>query len=335
MVAEWNQQYGEHHFANAPWDACRFFTAVYRWLPLLPYTETTLGWDWVPHEPRDPDGSGPLVPQRTEGDRIPVFAEYRGFILDGGGFDGSGGNAHLGGHKRLSPARREVLLEVDREDVLAQLPPGGVRDYLNVAGRVWSHAQQGAGCYVYYILDDQNLPAHNFLPGDPLLGASGVYAKQMAYLAQHRGSTLPGAAGAPNTAIRRSFTHVVILSDVPAIHQLSNAWLYDERWGRAPGDRGIYLLTILTHARAGAPGIGVTDQDYGGTSLAHEYMHMVIAPRRDGVTWDNGEHLVGNPGGNSLMGDAATQANSQRTTVVVGATTQVEIDLQGNPALER
>jgi hypothetical protein len=63
-------------------------------------------------EQADPDGPGPLVAQKTEGDHIPVFDEYRGFILNGGGFDGTKMKS-TGGHLRLSPARKEALIEVD------------------------------------------------------------------------------------------------------------------------------------------------------------------------------------------------------------------------------
>lgn len=56
--------------------------------------------------PLDPDGPGPLPEHKTEGDSLAVFQEYRGFILDGG-------PGHSGGHTRLSPARKEFLVEVD------------------------------------------------------------------------------------------------------------------------------------------------------------------------------------------------------------------------------
>jgi hypothetical protein len=79
--------------------------------------------------------------------------------------------------------------------------------------------------------------------------------------------------------------------------------------------------------------VGVTVPDMGGVAAAHEYMHMVIEPSRDRVTWDQREHLIGNPGGNSLMGDAAVVASRQEATVVVNQVTQRLVDFARNPSL--
>ena len=43
-------------------------------------------------------------------DSLSVLQEYRGFILDSGSFDGAGQG---GGHTRLSPAYKELLVETD------------------------------------------------------------------------------------------------------------------------------------------------------------------------------------------------------------------------------
>jgi hypothetical protein len=56
-------------------------------------------------EERDPDGAGPLGTHAAVGDGYAVFAEYRGFA----GTDSSDANKHA----RLSPVRKELLIEID------------------------------------------------------------------------------------------------------------------------------------------------------------------------------------------------------------------------------
>jgi hypothetical protein len=308
MVQEWGHQYGE---------TIRGFSQLYD------------------IEKRDPDGGGPLVEQKTIGDHIPAFAEYRGFVLDGGGHDGTGQNRHPGGHKRLSPARKEALLEVDREatlmlDPTTPLPPGGLQSYLDVAAIVWSNGSRGAGNHLYYILDDENLPATGFLARDTREQAE---SKQKAYLKAHRGCHTPNTLPIVNERLWGYFTHFVVLSDVPVPHRLSSGWSFTESQANTLSERGCYLLTTCIHE--GATAVRVSDADYGGTTAAHEYMHMVIAPTLDEVTWDRREHLIANPGGHELMGDASTQANSQERTVTISSPTQRLINFRGNPALER
>jgi len=72
-------------------------------------------------EKGDPDnvsdtlGSNRQTSHAAGGDGLSLFEEYRGYILDGG-------SGHLGGHLRLSFARKEMLLEVDTS---ASLGAGG------------------------------------------------------------------------------------------------------------------------------------------------------------------------------------------------------------------
>jgi hypothetical protein len=59
---------------------------------------------------------------------------------------------------------------------------------------------------------------------------------------------------------------------------------------------------------------------------------MVIDPGVN-LVWDQGEHEIGNPDGNALMGDTPTADNSRVSTVVIKNTTKVGIDLAGNGTL--
>lgn len=107
------------------------------------------------NEEADPDGAGALVAQAETGDAHTVKEEYRGYVLDGGGLNGAGANGHAGGHIRLDPARKEILVEVDRAAVVNNLPGAGndvnakLKTILNGASGVFSQATRGAGIYMY------------------------------------------------------------------------------------------------------------------------------------------------------------------------------------------
>ena len=107
----------------------------------------------------DPDlagttAAGPLVAQAEAGDAHTMFEEYRGYILDGGGLNGNGGGGHPGGHIRLDPARKEILVEVDRAAVVNNLPAGGITAVMTGASGVFSNNTRGAGIYMYWLMDE-------------------------------------------------------------------------------------------------------------------------------------------------------------------------------------
>ena len=56
------------------------------------------------------DGLWVLPEHKTAGDSLIVRQEYRGFVVDGGGYDWNGRNPHPGGHTRLSPVFKELLV---------------------------------------------------------------------------------------------------------------------------------------------------------------------------------------------------------------------------------
>ncbi len=109
-------------------------------------------------ERKDPDGFiGMLVDQAETGDGHTVMEEYRGYILDGGGLDGAGANGHAGGHIRLDPARKEILVEVDRAAVIDNIPAVGLSGVLNGGSGVFSNASRGTGIYMYWLMDEVSL----------------------------------------------------------------------------------------------------------------------------------------------------------------------------------
>jgi hypothetical protein len=81
-----------------------------------------------PAEPRDPDGAGDLAAHASEGDGITSSQEYRGFSLPGA-------NSAARQHVRLSPAWKDMVLQVDvaATNGVPAAPPGGDTD---LAGRV-------------------------------------------------------------------------------------------------------------------------------------------------------------------------------------------------------
>ena len=182
-VQEWNQQYGTQHYTEDPGLSYRFFS-YYR---SFGFGCSNLPSGWVPNEKRDPDGPNnadggyDMPPHKREGDGLDVFQEYRGFILDGGGYDWEGENPHPGGHKRLSPALKELLVEVDimgaghtpmdvrvraiDEDgkvyekvVKPPMPP--LRDFETVMEYVsegFSDRINGSGARLYYVFDNTDV----------------------------------------------------------------------------------------------------------------------------------------------------------------------------------
>jgi len=108
----------------------------------------------------------PLSPHHSNGDGLKVAQEYRGFILDGGGYDGNGNGGHPGGHTRLRPDMKELLVELDIMGQVPDMPaPADRKTIMESTCRGFSDSTDGAQCQAYYVLDDVNLP-HVFLESD-------------------------------------------------------------------------------------------------------------------------------------------------------------------------
>ena len=147
MDAAWLQQYGAAHQAAA---------GTYLFGP---------GED---AELRDPDGAGnsdggaDMPDHHAEGDSLTVAQEYRGFILDGGGHDWNGENAHTGGHARLSPVYKELMAETDIMAGCPHMPTlADLKDkVLNKVAKGFSDKSEGAGIRFYWVIDETAAAPH-------------------------------------------------------------------------------------------------------------------------------------------------------------------------------
>jgi hypothetical protein len=139
-----------------------------------------------------------------------------------------------------------------------------------------------------------------------------------------------GASMLINNALKRHFTHAIVMNDVPGAHARDVAFSYGGDLIPDPDidRRGFYLWTARLHNGAGA--MGVSDQDYGGTACAHELMHLMIHPGA-AAGWA-GEHETNNAGGTALMGDPAPLACTEAGVRITALNTG-EIDVAGNPNL--
>jgi hypothetical protein len=159
----WNDQYGTS------------FPATPRFFSLLPEAD---------FESPDPDGSTNMLGFSAAGatgrhadgkdgvgDGRKLLEEYRGYILDGGGFDWDGNTTFSGGHVRLSPVYKELLVEVDAMAGITYFAPGqpGAAAGLETTLHIWMDAVargvaqtiDGAGFRMYYVLDQLSTPAVN------------------------------------------------------------------------------------------------------------------------------------------------------------------------------
>ncbi len=99
------------------------------------------------------DDTEPLEPHETEGDGLTVFEEYRGFMLDGGR-DENG--PHDGGHRRLSPARKECLVHVS---MIPGLPADGQpENFMPGIAELYNHPTDGVLVDIHWIVTEQDYP---------------------------------------------------------------------------------------------------------------------------------------------------------------------------------
>jgi hypothetical protein len=173
-VQAWNTQYAGAH-PIPPADELSFFDRA---------TDEFAGG-----ERRDPDGPGILQNQNSIGDSLTVLYEYRGVVVDGGGENAGGAGGHPGGHLRLNPARKEILVEVDQNAMPAPAVPAtretivgwmnGVANAYAAPGDYTEGAASGAGIWVYYIVDNLATPRATFAgafgPWINFQNALGVY----------------------------------------------------------------------------------------------------------------------------------------------------------------
>ncbi len=224
----------------------------------------------------DTDGGRNMVPHKTPGDSLTTLQEYRGFILDGGGFDGAGANGHAGGHKRLSPAYKELLVEVDAmSGFAAALTPAQLTAVLGAVANGYSNATNGAGIRVYWVVDEASVPNVVF--------QDASVAKSWAY--DHSNPLL------------EEFAHVVYAN------KFSNNTPYGETYRNNlytnSGGSFVFLSAIATDfALSGMPVAAI--QPWISNTSAHEICHSIM----DTIStngFDGGEH-VKDPDGDGVEG---------------------------------
>ncbi len=133
-------------------------------LPLIPLTN-----DAVTMGPRTGTPITHAGEHAQAGDRRTAIQEYRGFILDGGGYDSTGAALFAGGHIRLSPAFKESLVAVDAMPKEVVGPPAiagakympdsaGIQSWMNTVSQNYSKRQDGNGCRMFYVLHNLSTP---------------------------------------------------------------------------------------------------------------------------------------------------------------------------------
>ncbi|MCI0705704.1 MAG: hypothetical protein L0241_31980, partial [Planctomycetia bacterium] len=279
-------------------------------------------------ELEDPDGkpqaTRPLVDQSEKGDAHDIVEEYRGYILDGGGLDGNGANGHAGGHIRLDPARKEILLEVDRAEVLNNVPAGGLAGVLNGAASVFSHAPfgmpnpaapRGAGIYVYYLFDEvaYNAPA--------VINAGSLGATR----------DTASARAAVTSQLATDFVHLLFVDTGLQIGDSA------ETYDTTPIlERGTLIATSQLNTKYG-PGnaYGVTNiPEAFMTVVAHELTHMLFERVSVGV-WNAQEHVDGPLATYEaeLMYKVPTKKNRELATVTILPVVQQEMKVKQNQGI--
>ena len=231
----------------------------------------------------DPDGAGALVEQGKPAPNLPgetgdahtVKEEYRGYVLDGG----SGGFG--GGHIRLDPARKEILVEVDRAAVLNNVPGAGndtnakLKTILNGASGVFSNATRGAGIYMYWLMDEDALAAPTAVD---LLNGTAL------------GDTRDTVSDRPLTTVfslANDFLHLIFVDK-----NLGTAALTKDSGEIHTRGSMIDATHMNTWFGPGnAHGFTKMSEAYS-TTIAHELTHLLV-DRANSVGWDEDEHVVG------------------------------------------
>ena len=246
MSQRWTTQYGLPADTNIAQALARFDV-------------TPVAGKYKDDEKADPDGAGPLVPQAETGDAHDIVEEYRGYILDGGGLNGAGANGHPGGHIRLDPARKEILVEVDRGAGLLNVPNNDLSGIMNGAAKVFSNAQRGAGIYMYYLFDQADLPL-------PTVSVN-TYTKMFDKVSDTRNSTL-----------KSDFLHLLLINEGVNAADIDaggpGAWA-GTYFGPTLARRGAVVGTTDVHNAYPAATFTKRDEIIA-TTIAHELTHLLL-----------------------------------------------------------
>lgn len=238
---------------------------------VAPLTVFSGGSDNPTNELADPDGANAdggrdLVAHKSAGDSLSVFQEYRGFVLDGGGFDDAGQNGHAGGHKRLSPAFKELLVEVDAmpKASVANMPTAAeLRTVMEGVSKGYSDRNNGAGIRVYWVVDE---PSATY---QPLASGASEWARD------HR-----------NTEQLSEFLHLMFTGDAFGADALGYTYEHDTT-GVVANGRGCFVFpNSVSNYAAGAAFL-----DALAAVAAHEIGHALIEAT-GAPGFDDGEHMT-------------------------------------------
>ena len=285
-------------------------------------------------ERADPDEfditpAGPLVAQAEAGDAHTIRKEYRGYILDGGGLNGFGGGGHPGGHIRLDPARKEILVEVDRAAVINNLPGAGndttakLKTILNGASGLFSNNTRGAGIYMYWMMDEDalNLPLAELNTEDKIKAA---FSASRDTVAQRAATTLQ--------SLTTDFIHLFVV-DENGIGAVTSA--YD-----VLSKRGSMLAVTDMINTQTAPLILAKFDERLMTATAHEITHLLVEKKTG--AFDALEHTsdANGVGGaddtqdqTDIMYYGKVRGRMEIDTVKFFPVVQVEIKVKSNQAL--
>jgi hypothetical protein len=269
--------------------------------------------------------------QHTSGDAHTALEEYRGYILDGGGFNGLGANGHAGGHIRLDPARKELLVEVDKGTVLTGLPNGDVPAAMNEAAKVFSSTgvagavNRGAGIYMYYVIDQTQA-----IPLADVDTIPEIAAKMLA---------------TRNSTLQSDFLHLLLFDEgtmaaskaagVPPVPAFS----FGDLWP-VPRERGAVIGTKDLHTEFADPPFSDRLGVYA-TTIAHELVHLLIRP--NGAEGFDGEEHTEDANEDGIANDAQDRSclmyhkqaveNARVSTARLFPLVQAYIDLSNSEGL--
>ena len=199
-----------------------------------------------------------MPPYRRHTARLSRFEsveEYRGFILDGGGHDWDGENSHTGGHTRLSPVYKELLVEVDAMTGVTNMPDrAGIATWMDAVARGISQNTDGAGFRMYYVIDDLATP-HNLFTYVP--GGDHTTALAREYVLSVDG-------GQRNDELD-GFTHLQLIDSFDPSHDSAG-----HAWNTAAG--AIYAVDT-GHALAAADIWDIDGATYHPGYISHELHH--------------------------------------------------------------
>jgi hypothetical protein len=274
-------------------------------------------------EPADPDGPNTdggtdMIPHLTAGDELEALQEYRGFHLDGGGYDGDGLDG-LGGHRhvRLSVARKNLLAEVDAMTGVNDMPTAAqLSSVLATASKGFSDKTDGLGIFMYWIFDELTATPHEIFANT---------TDRQNWAADHRDD-------APRRDLSE-FVHLMYADDNTdpsgATYGLSKVY-------------GSYIFIADSLAYANADSFNFLD--FLASDTAHELTHLLVnSEEGEAPGFDETEHVPDPDKDGELFGQGDEKylmysggPNPQnRTSITFDDVTRAALDLTKKESVDR